>query len=239
MSDGAVDRPLISTVRDELQALAQPARAPQMQAYMKSAMPYLGVRVPRYASSCGRPRETARPRTLGGLAATVRALWYEARYREERYAATGLLNVTAARALRHPRLADLYAELIVSGAWWDHVDDCRTGSRTCWSTSPRRCGPRSKVGSASRTCGCAARRSSVSWVLGSAPTSTCSRARSSPTPPTADFFIRKAIGWALRDYARTDAAWVRRFVAAHELSPLSRREALKHDNSRVRRQSGA
>jgi DNA alkylation repair enzyme len=43
-----------------------------------------------------------------------------------------------------------------------------------------------------------------------------------------DFFLRKAIGWALRDYARTDPAWVRSFAETHELSPLSRREALKH-----------
>jgi len=43
-----------------------------------------------------------------------------------------------------------------------------------------------------------------------------------------EFFIRKAIGWALRDYARTDGDWVRAFVQAHPgLSPLSRREALK------------
>ncbi|MFC7241179.1 DNA alkylation repair protein [Catellatospora aurea] len=45
-----------------------------------------------------------------------------------------------------------------------------------------------------------------------------------------DFFVRKAIGWALRDYGKTDPAAVRAFVAAHaaELSGLSRREALKH-----------
>ena len=45
-----------------------------------------------------------------------------------------------------------------------------------------------------------------------------------------DFFIRKAIGWALRDHARADPAWVRAFVTAHdsELSGLSRREALRH-----------
>ena len=43
-----------------------------------------------------------------------------------------------------------------------------------------------------------------------------------------EFFIRKAIGWALRQYARTDADAVRAFVAAHpELSGLSRREALR------------
>jgi 3-methyladenine DNA glycosylase AlkD len=45
-----------------------------------------------------------------------------------------------------------------------------------------------------------------------------------------DFFIRKAIGWALRDYAWTDPEWVRRWVAAHDerLAGLSRREALKN-----------
>ena len=43
-----------------------------------------------------------------------------------------------------------------------------------------------------------------------------------------DFFRRKGIGWALRDYARIDPDWVRAFADAHELRPLSRREALKH-----------
>jgi 3-methyladenine DNA glycosylase AlkD len=44
-----------------------------------------------------------------------------------------------------------------------------------------------------------------------------------------EFFVRKAIGWALRDYARTDPGWVLAYVEAHpSLSPLSRREALKH-----------
>jgi 3-methyladenine DNA glycosylase AlkD len=44
-----------------------------------------------------------------------------------------------------------------------------------------------------------------------------------------EFFIRKAIGWALRDYAATDPDWVRDFAARHgeALSPLSRREALR------------
>ena len=44
------------------------------------------------------------------------------------------------------------------------------------------------------------------------------------------FFVHKAIGWALRDHARTDPEWVRTFVADREarLSGLSRREALRH-----------
>jgi len=42
-----------------------------------------------------------------------------------------------------------------------------------------------------------------------------------------EFFIRKAIGWMLREYSKTDPGWVVRFVQNHELSGLSRREALK------------
>ena len=44
-----------------------------------------------------------------------------------------------------------------------------------------------------------------------------------------EFFIRKAIGWALREYSKTDEAAVRSFVAANagQLSGLSRTEALK------------
>jgi 3-methyladenine DNA glycosylase AlkD len=54
------------------------------------------------------------------------------------------------------------------------------------------------------------------------------------TPPVSpygrEFFVRKAIGWALRDHARTDPRWVLDFVDAHRsgLSGLSQREALKH-----------
>jgi len=45
-----------------------------------------------------------------------------------------------------------------------------------------------------------------------------------------DFFLRKAIGWALRQHARSDPDWVRAFVASRgdHMSALSRREALKH-----------
>ena len=45
-----------------------------------------------------------------------------------------------------------------------------------------------------------------------------------------EFFVRKALGWALRQHARTDPSWVRAFVDTYSdrLSGLSRREALKH-----------
>lgn len=44
-----------------------------------------------------------------------------------------------------------------------------------------------------------------------------------------DFFVRKAIGWALRAYAYTNKKWVVQFVKAHPLlNNLSKKEALKH-----------
>ncbi|GAB4145182.1 MAG: DNA alkylation repair protein [Bacteroidia bacterium] len=43
-----------------------------------------------------------------------------------------------------------------------------------------------------------------------------------------DFFIRKAIGWSLRQYAKSNPTWVKKFAKEHELSPLSIKEALKN-----------
>jgi 3-methyladenine DNA glycosylase AlkD len=49
-----------------------------------------------------------------------------------------------------------------------------------------------------------------------------------PNRQDREFFIRKGIGWALREYAKTNPEWVRAFVAGHDLSLVSRREATKH-----------
>ena len=56
------------------------------------------------------------------------------------------------------------------------------------------------------------------------------RATIEPNLEDTSFWIRKAIGWALRQYARTDPDWVQATVAEYgaRLSGLSRREALKH-----------
>ncbi|RSK29227.1 DNA alkylation repair protein [Bacillus sp. HMF5848] len=45
---------------------------------------------------------------------------------------------------------------------------------------------------------------------------------------SSEFFINKAIGWSLREYAKTNPIWVKEFVAQTTLSNLSKREALKH-----------
>ncbi len=45
-----------------------------------------------------------------------------------------------------------------------------------------------------------------------------------------EFFIQKAIGWALREYSKTDKDFVIQFLEKYDLSPLSRREALRYIN---------
>jgi 3-methyladenine DNA glycosylase AlkD len=121
--------------------------------------------------------------------------------------------------------------MIVSGAWWDFVDEIAirlvgraldkdpehiTPTIRRWIDHPDPWLRRTAI-----ICQVARKESTDSALLFEA----CAR-RSQET----DFFIRKAIGWALRSYAYTDPAAVRRFVSTHagELSGLSRREATKH-----------
>ena len=48
-----------------------------------------------------------------------------------------------------------------------------------------------------------------------------------------EFFIQKAIGWALREYSKTNPEAVKRFIDSEELAPLSKREGLKHVNRKA------
>ena len=119
----AADRFLVQTVRERLRAAADAGRAPQMQAYMKSAMPYLGVPVPRVRAIVRTEAKSRPPASTEQLVQTASMLWREARFREERYAATALTGMPAARHLQNLTLLPLYREMITTGAWWDHVDE--------------------------------------------------------------------------------------------------------------------
>lgn len=224
----AVDQVLIESVRAELRATADPARAPQMQAYMKSTMPYLGVPVPDVRRIVRAAAKVRPPATTDALATTAAALWRTASYREERYAATALLDVPTARRLRTTALLPLYQEMITTGAWWDHVDELAHRVGELLVAYPAEVRP--MVLAWARDADRWLRRASVICQVGLR-TATDTELLSDAVVANLgdrDFFLRKAIGWALRDYARTEPDWVRAFVAAHELSPLARREALKH-----------
>ena len=217
--------PLAAAVREVLRDAADPALAPGQQAYMKSAMPFLGVRVPEARRLT---REAARGITdADELRDTALELWRRAEYREERYAAQALM---ALRPLRgRLDLLDVHEEMIRTGAWWDHVDEVAHRLADLLDAHPAELAVELRVWADDEDFWI--RRAAIIAQLGRKERVDRALLTDAIEPNIADpeFFIRKAIGWALRDVARTDPHWVRAFVAAHPaLSPLSRREALKH-----------
>jgi 3-methyladenine DNA glycosylase AlkD len=222
---------LVRAVRAALAALADPAKAPAMQAYMKSSMPYLGVQSSERKRAL---RELFAAHPLDGFdawQATVRTLWHEATYREERYAAVALTLDRAYRGLRTPAALPLFEELIVQGAWWDYGDAVAVdGLGDLLAREPVALTP--VVLDWSRSDDLWKRRSAIIAQIKRKTATDLDLLYACIEPNLAerDFFIRKAIGWALRAYAWTDPAEVVRYVREHDsrLSGLSRREALKN-----------
>lgn len=168
--------------------------------------------------------------TAGQWRGGVAELWDAATHREERHVAIGLIRHRAFRRwATEASTVDLLRRLIVDGAWWDLVDelshcvgdllrarpDTMTGVIRAWALDEdlwlRRAAIICQLGFREET-----DLDLLSYAIAG-------------SLDDEDFFARKAIGWALRDYAGTDAEWVRRFVDRHRgrLSPLSVREALK------------
>ncbi len=203
-----------------------------MQAYMKSTMPYRGVPTPERRRVVREVLATAGPPVdRSTWEAVVGELWDGAAYREERYVALDLCGLRVARPWQDAALVPLYDHFVVTGAWWDHVDAVAIGL-----LGPILRADRAAVEPVVRSWiddpDLWRRRTSIIvQVLAKTATDTTLLTDAiTANIGDRDFFIRKAIGWALRDYAKTDPSWVRAFVAAHvdRLSPLSRREATKH-----------
>lgn len=230
---------VVAAVRCELEKASDPGRASGQQAYMKSAMPFRGVSAPALKAILG--TLLAEPAYLlterDPWEATVRGLWDDARFREERYAALAICGHRLYRrwALDHSAMA-LYRDLTESGAWWDFVDQIAAHLvgptlRAHPETESER------VRSWASADSMWVRRGAILSQLSSRGKTDQQLLLDCITPNLADreFFIRKAIGWSLRQYARsntTAAGWVRAQVdeLGPRLSPLSRREALKHLN---------
>jgi 3-methyladenine DNA glycosylase AlkD len=226
-----IDHTLVRAVRRGLARAGDPEKAAPMQAYMKSALPYRGVQAPEQRRIwrevfCRHP-----PADASSWRDTALALWRSARYREERYAAIAYTGVRQARVWQTLDTLGMYEEMIVSGAWWDYVDVIaahRIGPLLADHSSPMR----RLLRLWSRDADVWKRRTAILAQL-------TFKERTDPTllyaciePSLGDacFFIRKAIGWALRQHARTDPDGVAAYVRsnASRLSGLSRREALKH-----------
>jgi 3-methyladenine DNA glycosylase AlkD len=222
---------LIEAIRDGLAAAADPQRAPAMQTYMKSAMPYRGVTSPVNKPIFKKAIEDHPLPDAATWAVATRRLFHEASYREEWYGAIAVLAHRLYREHRTLEALPLYEELIVSGAWWDVVDEVATGAlRDLVVANHTEMGRQMRAWSVSPNLW--KRRSSIICQVGRRRTIDLPLLYDCIEPNLADrnFFIRKAIGWSLRDYAWVEPDEVVRYVARNEgrLGGLSRREALKN-----------
>jgi 3-methyladenine DNA glycosylase AlkD len=222
---------LATILRDELARAGDPTKAAGMQAYMKSAMPYWGVPAPGMREICKRVFAGHAIKTAPQWREACLQLWRDAGYREERYAALELTGHRLYREWQTLATIPMYEEMIVTGAWWDYVD----------LIASRRLGPllraypapmRKKMLAWSRARNLWKRRSAILCQLSFKGDTDLDLlyAVIEPSLPSKEFFLQKAIGWALRQYAWTNPREVRRYVHAHasQLSALSEREALKN-----------
>ena len=226
-----VDSGLVSEIRRALKEMGDPLKAEGMRAYMKSEMPYRGVQKP------------ARRKMLNALfrshpiedkviwRGTALELWRNAAHREERYSALALVGANRYAAFRTFDTMPMLGEMVVTGAWWDYVDEIATHRlRELLERYPK--GLSRRMRSWSTDSNMWKRRCSIICQVNRKGATDVGLLFDciEPNLPDAEFFIRKAIGWALRDLAWTDLDTVEDYVERnhHRLSPLSRREALKN-----------
>ncbi|GAA1931088.1 DNA alkylation repair protein [Nocardioides hwasunensis] len=226
----------VGAVRAALAEVGDPARAAQQQAYMKSAMPCVGLAAPELRALLRPILVEHRFIDRAQWEDAVVELWDDASHREEWYAAIALLRHRHHRQWLDADLLPLLEHLVRTGAWWDVVDEISghlvgqvlldhrqvvTPVTDAWSVDADSMWVRRSAMIAQLRHEDATDTDLLERVL---------VANLGDTAYGKEFFIRKALGWALRQHARTDPAWVWRFVRTHtdRLSGLSRREALKH-----------
>ena len=191
----------------------------------------MGVRVPVMRKTVQAVFARCPPVGADEWRATILALWREAAYREQRYAAVELAVHRPFLCWLNMESVPLLDELIVNGAWWDYVDRIApAGLGHVLSIQPKPMGALMRCWAGDENIW--RRRAALLCQLGFKERTdvallfdcigACMGHR--------EFFVQKAMGWALRDHARTDPGEVRRYVGANgsRLSKLTRREALKN-----------
>jgi 3-methyladenine DNA glycosylase AlkD len=222
---------IVQFVQRRFRTSADPHKAKPMAAYMKTDMPFYGILKPDRVRVLRELKKQFPLETRSQYQSAVLALW-NLPHREEKYAATWIAHSWPPFIV--PASMPLYRRLIVEGAWWDFVDDVAirmTGivwlnhrealSRVMdkWIDAP---GDRNMW----------LRRAAIIGQIKHKDQTDedrlfdyCRRRAHEK-----EFFIRKGIGWALRQHAYTNPGTVRAFLHKHQasLSPLSLREAGKH-----------
>ncbi|BCW45892.1 DNA alkylation repair protein [Arthrobacter sp. StoSoilB5] len=221
------NKDLLEAIRSTLRSAGDAERARGAQAYMKSDMPSWGIRVPevrRIVKVAAKQFPVSSPVSLRDA---VLDMWRNAEAREERYAAIELTGLPMVK--EDLDMLPVYEEIIRTGAWWDLVDG--VSHRLCALLLAHRSTMTPLLLQWSTDQDMWIRRASITAQLAAKSLTDPGLLAAVIKPNLADkeFFIRKAIGWALREYSKTNPEWVRAFAAENgpALSPLSTREAVR------------
>jgi 3-methyladenine DNA glycosylase AlkD len=224
---GADTTALVKFARKQLRQAGDAEVAAGMAAYMKTTMACYGVKKPEREAIARQIKERYPPSSQSNYHACIRALW-RLPHREEKYLALDYARMF--RAFITPAALPLFENMVRQGAWWDFVDDL-----------------------ASRLIGTVLRdhpelapelmdrfiEDPDMWIRRTA--LLCQLKHGEKTDHKRlfryclklaheqEFFIRKAIGWALRGYSYTEPDRVKAFLKKYKsrLSPLSYREGAK------------
>jgi 3-methyladenine DNA glycosylase AlkD len=216
---------LLDRLDAAFEAARDPARAQAMTAYMRDQFPFLGLPAPRLRGVsrvvlAGLPAPSA-----GDLRVVALACWARPE-REFQYFACDYLRAHV--AVPGPSFLAVTRSLITTKPWWDTVDALAT--RFVGDLVRRHPALVTEMDAWSADDDMWLVRTAILHQLHYGAATDTARLFGYCTAQAGhrDFFVRKAIGWALRHYARTDPDAVRAYLAGHQLSPLSVREASKH-----------
>lgn len=216
----------LAALLDSFETHANSQEAIGMKKYMRNQFPFLGIKKPireeilkHFLKEKGLPSADSTP-TL------IRNLW-QMPEREYQYLAMTLLEKS--KKQRQETDLELLEELIITKSWWDTVDFIAANLiGDYFKRFPDKMIPISQKWIVSENMWL--QRTAILFQLSYKKTTNESLLYEyiGQCAESKEFFIQKAIGWALRQYARTAPQSVRQFVESYPLKPLSRREALKH-----------
>jgi len=208
-------------------AAREPERAVRAAAYMRDQFAFLGLSMPTQRA-LARTVVAGLPKPTEDELATVTLACWALEEREYQYFACDYLRTH--HAVPGPEFLDIARTLITTKSWWDTVDPLAnrfvgnlvrrlpelSNRMDEWSTDKNMWLVRTAI------------LHQMHW--GAATDADRLFGYCTRQAGHRDFFIRKAIGWALRQYASTDPEAVRKYIAKNRtiLSPLSIREAGKH-----------
>jgi 3-methyladenine DNA glycosylase AlkD len=219
--------PLVQQLQQDLRARANPTDAGPMAKYMKNHFPFLGVKSParkqvqKYFLKAAVGKDQVVPQEI------VEDLW-QADKREYQYVAIDLLERYARKGPAN--YIDWYESLIVRKSWWDSVDGlCNVVWKHFLSHPEQRVPVTERWIDSDNTW--LQRTALIFQRKAKAETDWAMLQRYIlKTCHSSEFFIQKAIGWALREYSKREPVLVREFVEENRerLAALSIREGSKY-----------